>query len=85
MRNLTKEDFRMKREKKDDPIGGGERGIRTLDTFPYTYFPGMLLQPLGHLSGFTIVTSCKRHKRYPNHGKWFILPDLNRCKGDNHE
>ena len=29
---------------------GGERGIRTLDTFPYTHFPGVLLQPLGHLS-----------------------------------
>jgi hypothetical protein len=31
---------------------GGERGIRTLDTvLPYTHFPGVLLQPLGHLSG----------------------------------
>lgn len=29
---------------------GGERGIRTLDTLPYTHFPGVLLQPLGHLS-----------------------------------
>ena len=29
---------------------GGERGIRTLDTFPYTHFPGVLLRPLGHLS-----------------------------------
>ncbi len=24
------------------------RGIRTLDTLPYTHFPGVLLQPLGH-------------------------------------
>ena len=29
---------------------GGERGIRTLDTFPYTHFPGVRLQPLGPLS-----------------------------------
>jgi hypothetical protein len=29
---------------------GGEGGIRTLDTFPYTHFPGVLLQPLGHLT-----------------------------------
>lgn len=29
----------------------GERGIRTLDTLlRYTHFPGVLLQPLGHLS-----------------------------------
>ena len=27
-----------------------EEGIRTLDTLPYTHFPGVLLQPLGHLS-----------------------------------
>ncbi len=31
-------------------MSGGERGIRTLDTLPYTHFPGVLLQPLGHLS-----------------------------------
>ena len=32
-------------------IFGGERGIRTLDTrLTYTHFPGVLLQPLGHLS-----------------------------------
>lgn len=31
---------------------GGEEGIRTLDTLlTYTHFPGVLLQPLGHLSG----------------------------------
>ena len=30
---------------------GGERGIRTLDTLlTYTHFPGVRLQPLGHLS-----------------------------------
>ena len=31
-------------------MSGGERGIRTLDTFPYTHFPGVLLRPLGHLT-----------------------------------
>ncbi|WP_204375924.1 hypothetical protein, partial [Klebsiella variicola] len=25
-------------------------GIRTPDTLPYTHFPGVLLQPLGHLT-----------------------------------
>ena len=34
-----------------------EEGIRTLDTLPYTHFPGVLLQPLGHLS---IFLSCVR-------------------------
>ncbi len=29
---------------------GGERGIRTLGTFPYTRFPIVPLRPLGHLS-----------------------------------
>ena len=32
-------------------FSGGERGIRTLDTLvAYTHFPGVRLQPLGHLS-----------------------------------
>ena len=31
-------------------FGGGEGGIRTLDTLPYTHFPGVRLRPLGHLS-----------------------------------
>ncbi len=32
-------------------MSGGERGIRTLDTLlTYTHFPGVRLQPLGHLS-----------------------------------
>ena len=34
---------------------GGEGGIRTLDTLPYTHFPGVLLQPLGHL---TVLIPC---------------------------
>ncbi len=29
---------------------GGEGGIRTPDTLPYTHFRGVLLQPLGHLT-----------------------------------
>ena len=29
-----------------------EEGIRTLDTLPYTHFPGVRLRPLGHLSSF---------------------------------
>ena len=33
-------------------VTGGEGGIRTLDTLlTYTHFPGVLLQPLGHLTG----------------------------------
>ena len=37
-------------------MDGGEGGIRTLDTgLPYTHFPGVLLQPLGHLSRNQIV------------------------------
>jgi hypothetical protein len=32
-------------------IYGGERGIRTLETLlTLTHFPGVLLQPLGHLT-----------------------------------
>jgi hypothetical protein len=30
--------------------GGGETGIRTLDTLRYTRFPSVRLKPLGHLS-----------------------------------
>ncbi len=29
---------------------GGEQEIRTLDTLPYTHFPGVRLRPLGQLS-----------------------------------
>jgi hypothetical protein len=33
-------------------VTGGEGGIRTLDRLlTYTHFPGVLLKPLGHLSG----------------------------------
>lgn len=33
------------------------RGIRTPDTLPYTHFPGVLLQPLGHLTTFCLLTA----------------------------
>ncbi len=36
------------------PLRSGT-GIRTPDTLPYTHFPGVLLQPLGHL---TILYCC---------------------------
>ncbi len=31
-------------------LTGGERGIRTLEAFRLTHFPGVLFQPLRHLS-----------------------------------
>ncbi len=33
-----------------DIINGREDGIRTHETFRFTHFPGVRLQPLGHLS-----------------------------------
>ncbi len=36
---------------------GGEGGIRTPDTLPYTHFPGVLLQPLGHLTILFLLPS----------------------------
>ena len=41
----------------DGFVYGREEGIRTLDTFRYTHFPGVLLQPLGHLSRNFILTT----------------------------
>ena len=44
---------------------GGEAGIRTPDTLPYTHFPGVLLQPLGHLTKlFCYQTSWVATGRY---------------------
>jgi hypothetical protein len=47
------------KQKTDPEVGfskfGGEGGIRTLDTLPYTHFPGVLLQPLGHLTNFSLA------------------------------
>ncbi len=40
---------------------GGEAGIRTPDTLPYTHFPGVLLQPLGHLT--ILLFLCYRNGR----------------------
>ena len=46
--------------------GGGEGGIRTLGTLlTYTHFPGVLLQPLGHLSGSTLRRHTKDAKGKP--------------------
>ncbi len=36
---------------------GGEQGIRTLDTLPYTHFPGVRLRPLGQLSYYGSPTN----------------------------
>ncbi len=42
-------------------VYGGERGIRTLDTFRYTPLAGERLRPLGHLSIKTVsITSFYR-------------------------
>jgi hypothetical protein len=43
-----------------------EEGIRTLDTLPYTHFPGVLLQPLGHLSVFLRTAKIAFHSSPPN-------------------
>ena len=41
----------LQRRRTETRLFGGEGGIRTLDTgLPYTHFPGVRLQPLGHLS-----------------------------------
>ncbi len=43
------------------PENGGESGIRTHGTLPYTRFPSVRLQPLGHLSGkISVPVSCGR-------------------------
>ena len=50
------------------PFGqnGGERGIRTLETLlTLTHFPGVLLQPLGHLTvnccRFSVLETIQEH------------------------
>ena len=45
---------------------GGEGGIRTPDTLPYTHFPGVLLQPLGHLTRFSTAPCLSRRAIYSN-------------------
>ncbi len=58
-------------------LSGGERGIRTLDTrLTYTHFPGVLLQPLGHLSGSrrqeTLLPRRANVPKHPCFGKPFF-------------
>jgi hypothetical protein len=47
-------------------LNGGERGIRTLETLlTLTHFPGVLLQPLGHLTvnccRFSVLETIQEH------------------------
>ena len=41
-------------------LNGGEQGIRTLDTLPYTHFPGVRLRPLGQLSTYNCPTNVEQ-------------------------
>ena len=66
------------------PIKNGEGGIRTLDTLlGYTVFPGLLLQPLGHLSKTLTATLSRIYRLYqiqkqiPN--GFCFLPMTPRC------
>ena len=44
-------------------VGGGDGGIRTLDTgLPYTHFPGVRLRPLGHVSALYVRTIASLHE-----------------------
>ena len=54
-------------------VSGGEGGIRTLDTLlTYTHFPGVLLKPLGHLTGTFAdrwrLATCRGRVDYPSRG-----------------
>jgi hypothetical protein len=59
---------------------GGESGIRTHGRFPYTRFPSVRLQPLGHLSGNFGLAPRSFHPvlgpigplvdKYPVRGRW---------------
>ncbi len=42
-------------------VFGREEGIRTLETFRFTHFPGVRLQPLGHLS-INLIYNVERKK-----------------------
>ena len=56
---------------------GGERGIRTLDTLlTYTHFPGVRLQPLGHLS-VIIMTGAQVNQKgtYVQFKNIYVLAD----------
>ena len=43
-----------------EPLGGGDEGIRTLDTSfgPYAPLAGECLRPLGHISGLLSIFNC---------------------------
>ena len=48
-------------------VFGGEGGIRTLDAFRHTHFPGVLLRPLGHLTVILFSTqhlACRTKARF---------------------
>src|SRR5919201_6607000 len=47
-------------------IVGGEGGIRTHDTFPYTRFPSVRLRPLGHLSSYFLRSRKNSRKSAPH-------------------
>jgi hypothetical protein len=42
--------LRFVKNNKNNDLCGGEGGIRTLERFPVTHFPGVRLRPLGHLT-----------------------------------
>src|SRR5438270_12990435 len=44
-------------------ITGGEGGIRTHDTLPYTRFPSVRLRPLGHLSSRSYFLRSRKNSR----------------------
>ncbi len=52
--NLSQKQKNVKNPIKINRLHGGEGGIRTLEAFRLTHFPGVLLRPLGHLTrGYT--------------------------------
>ena len=58
---------------------GGEAGIRTLGTFRHTRFPGVRLQPLGHLSaGFYSLSFGDTCRRYMS-PKYMSVPKSITC------
>ena len=58
-RSQSPETTKGNQHKVDSPsiFRGGEGGIRTLEAFRLTHFPGVLLRPLGHLSTLLL---CRR-------------------------
>src|SRR5919201_182634 len=55
-------------------IVGGEGGIRTHDTFPYTRFPSVRLRPLGHLSSYFVLRWRKNSCRSAAHSPTSTAP-----------